>query len=266
MLHEPALVGGRVRGALGIGSYDANRDFRPNPEGTREFDLEEDLFGVVRVLQRGQAGLLVPIFESWRDSASTASETGVGIGDVQVNARYDFLWAGEQIYIPGTALLGAVSLPSGRAPENAKLPLGSDATGVGVVRATLGLAFEQVWGPVLAQLSGFASKQANRHVEGVTSARAIEWSVIAALGYSFANDVGLAASVGYTFEADSSIDGERIPHTAQALLEGAVAVSVPIGRSARAQSAVFVTPPLDGLGQNRHAETGATFTLVRSIP
>jgi hypothetical protein len=266
MLHEPALVGGRLRGALGIGSFDANRNFHGNPEGSRELDFEQDVFGVVRVLRRGQVGVLVPILESWRASASTGSEFGAGIGDAQLNARYDFLWAGENQYIPGTALLGAVSLPSGRAPENAKHPLGSDATGVGVVRVTLGLALEQTWGPVLGQLSAFASKQANRHVQGVASSRAIEWSILAAAGYSFPNDVGLAAAVSYTFEGRSSIDGEQVPDTAQESLQASVAVSVPLGRAARVQSALFVSPPISEAGRNRHAETGATLTLVRSIP
>ena len=266
MLHEPALVGGRVRTALGIGSYDANRNFRGNPRGTRELDFEQDVFGVVRVLRRGQVGVLVPVLESWRDSASTGSEFGAGIGDVRFNARYDFMWAGENQWVPGIALLLGASLPTGRAPEDAKQALGSDATGEGAARISVGIAFEQVWGPVLAQLGGVASKRANRHLQGLSSARAIEWSILGALGYSFPNDVGIAGSLAYTLEGNSSLDGATVPHTNQALLEATAAVSMPLGQSARLQAALFVTPPLDGAGRNRHAETGASLSLIRSLP
>ena len=265
LLHEPALVGVRARAALGLGSYDSDGRYRANPDGTRELDFEQDVFGTLRVLKRGQVGILVPILEASRKTKSTDSEFGGGIGDVALSARYDFVWAGENHVVPGIAAVAGVSFPSGRAPEDAHLPLASDATGVGALRVNLGLALEQVFGPVLVQVSALAGKRANREVNGLSSARAVEWNTSLAVGYSFPNDVGLAAAVSYAFEGRSKLDGEEVADSEQRLLEASGAISVPLSQFFRAQGALFLTPPISGVGRNRLAETGASVTVIRSF-
>lgn len=265
LLHEPALIGVRLRAAAGIGSYDSSARFRANPDGTRELDFGEDVFGTLRVLPRAQVGFLLPFLQASRRTESAGSEWGGGVGDVAFNARYDFVWAGENHVVPGVALLVGISLPSGRAPEAARLPLASDATGVGALRASVGVAVEQLFGPVLFQLSGMAAKRANRDVGGVVSERAIEWSATGAVAYSFPNDVGLAAAISYAFEAESSLDGEQVPRSQQRLLEASLALSVPFGTLFRGQGAVFATPPSSELGRNRLAEAGMSLTAIRSF-
>lgn len=265
LLHEPALVGVRLRAALGLGSYAADGGFRANPDGTRELDFEQDVFGTLRVLKRGQVGVLVPILEASRATKSTGSEFGGGFGDVALSARYDFVWAGENHVVPGIAAIGGVSFPSGRAPEDAHLSLASDATGVGAVRVSLGIALEQVFGPVLVQVSALAAKRADRDVNGLESARAVEWNTALAVGYSLANDVGLAAAVSYAFEGRSRLDGDEVPNSEQRLLEASGAVSVPLSQFFRAQGALFLTPPVSGIGRNRLAETGVSVTVIRSF-
>lgn len=265
MLHEPALLGARLRGAAVTGSYDTRGAFHGNPQGSRELDFEQALFGSVRVLRRGQAGVLVPVLESYRSSATTGSEFGGGLGDIAVSARYDLVWAGEHRVIPGSALILGLSLPSGRSPEAAEQPLGSDTTGVGAVRASVGLALEQTFGDWLVAFTALASKRANRHVGGVTSARAIEWDLLAALGYSFSHDVGAACLLSYAFEGNASLDGREVAASSKRLLEISFAATAPLGQVFRAQGALFFTPPFDGVGQNRLAEAGLSLSLIRSF-
>ncbi|HET9933312.1 MAG TPA: transporter [Polyangiaceae bacterium] len=265
LLHEPALIGVRVRAALGLGSYGSDGRFRGNPDGTRELDFEQDLFGTLRVLKRGQVGVLLPVLEASRATRSTGSEFGGGLGDVAVSARYDFVWAGENHVVPGIAAFAGASFPSGRAPEDAHLALASDATGVGAVRSSFGLALEQVFGPVLVQASALVAKRANRTVHGLDSARALEWNTTLAVGYSFPSDVGLAAALSYSWEGRSTLDGENIADSEQRLLEASAAISVPLGQFWRAQGALFLTPPISGVGQNRLTEAGASGTIIRSF-
>src|SRR5262245_28901510 len=102
-LHEDALVGVQLRAASVIGSFDAHGDYRGSPAGVSELDFEEDLFGAVRFLERGQASLLVPFLETHR-ATRTLSETGGGIGDLNLSARWDFTRSGESRVVPGIAM------------------------------------------------------------------------------------------------------------------------------------------------------------------
>ncbi|HEX3344475.1 MAG TPA: hypothetical protein VHS09_07865 [Polyangiaceae bacterium] len=130
-LHEDALVGAELRAAALLGSYDTGGRYRANPAGDTEGDFEEDLLGAVRVLRRGQVALLVPLVETQRQDPRDGGHFGGGIGDVNLGARYDFVLAGESRVVPGVALLGGVTFPTGKPPELASPPLAVDATGIG---------------------------------------------------------------------------------------------------------------------------------------
>ena len=121
------------------GSYDTGGRFHGSPAGATEFDFEEDLFGAVRVLRRGQVALLAPFVETQRQTRVDGGHLGAGVGDINASFRYDFFLAGESRYVPGVALLGGVTLPTGRAPESATAPLAVDATGIGAWQANVAL-------------------------------------------------------------------------------------------------------------------------------
>src|SRR5579863_398098 len=96
--HEDALVGLDTKVATVIGSYAyPQRAFLPSPPNTPEVDYEEDLFGAVRFLGRGQGALLVPLVQTYRSTPTTGAHFGGGVGDVNLSARYDFLLAGESL-------------------------------------------------------------------------------------------------------------------------------------------------------------------------
>ncbi len=192
-LHEDELVGVQLKAGSVIGSYQTSRQFLRNPPGVGEFDLEQDVFGAVRVLRRGQLALLVPVVETQLRAPTAGTAFGGGIGDINLSARYDFVLAGESQWVPGIALLGGVTFPTGKPPEQASQPV--DATGIGAFQFNGALALEQTFGPWLVNTTGIVAQRTTYQRETL----ATQVTLLAALAYTFPNDAGLAFSGSYVF-------------------------------------------------------------------
>lgn len=261
-LHEEALVGVQARFTTIYGSYDSAATYRKAASGTTERDFEQDVFASVRVVRRGQLSLLVPFVESWRRAPTTGAEFGGGLGDVNVSARYDFTGAHEVSYLPGIAALGGVTAPTGRPPESAHEPLGSDATGVGAVQLNIGLALERSFDAWLVSLTGLAAKRLARDVRGVESELGTQFTLLGAVAYVFPVEASLALVATFTAEPPAEVDGAEVPGTARRQLQLALAASLPLADRWRLQGAGFFNPPLSGLGKNQPATTGVALTVV----
>jgi hypothetical protein len=267
-LHEVALVGFQAKAGSVVGSYDLSGDYVRSPPGAGEVDLEQDLFGSVRVLQRGQIALLVPLIETWRSLAGL-SALGGGIGDVNASARYDFTLASASRTLPGIAALAGLTLPTGTPPDSSSAgKLATGATGIGAYQFNVGIAVEQTFGAWLVNATGVVAERTARTVGSGSSAvheqLAPQWTLLAAAAYTFANDWAAAASASYAFEGDASIDGGDSPGTAHRLLTVSLSGVVPLSDSWRLQGAVFDNPPIGQVGTNQPADTGLSFTLVAS--
>jgi hypothetical protein len=264
-LHERALVGVQLRGSFLVGSYGAAGSFRERPTGAAELDFEQDVLGAFRFLKRAQAGVFLPVLESWRKATTTGPELGGGIGDLNLNARYDFVWAREARYLPGIGALLGVSVPTGRAPEAARLPLGSDATGTGTTQLSAGLALERPLGDFLVNVTGILAKRVNRHVQGVESELGTQLTVVVGVGYAVAAELSVAAVVTYLYEGNARVDGHEVRRSARRGLRLAAAFCASITDTLRLQGSIFADPPLSGIGQNQSVSVGATSGLVRSF-
>ena len=146
---DDALVGLQFRAGAVTGSFDARGQPLASPPGAAEIDLEQDAFGALRLLEKGQVAVLVPLVETWRRSLGPPSagggrgylgEAGGGLGDINANVRYDFLLAGDSRVVPGIAVLGGVTFPTGTPADAPGLgPLATHgATGVGAYQINLG--------------------------------------------------------------------------------------------------------------------------------
>jgi hypothetical protein len=239
------------------------------PRGASEYDFGQDLFGSVRFLGHGQAAFLVPFVESRRTPADTSlskgSEFGGGIGDVNLNVRWDFLLAGQSKKIPGIGILAGITLPTGTSPESAKKPLASDATGVGAYQGNLGLAFEQTFGPWLVNLTGIAAKRAARDVaESLHMKLATQYTMLGAVGYAFENEATVAFVASYAFEGNATVNGKGIPDTGRRLLRWSVAGSYPLTDNFRLQGSIFVDPPFLRIDQNQFPTVGIVLTMIHA--
>jgi hypothetical protein len=273
-LHEIALAGVQVKAGTVFGSYDGQGHYVSPPSGASEFDFEQDLFGAVRLLERGQVALLVPFVETHR-TASGIQETGGGLGDVNANVRYDFLRATESKIVPGIAALAGVTFPTGTAPDAPGLgPLATGATGVGAYQLNVGLALEQAWGPWLASLTGILAQRFARDVSypgaagspGATihERLALQGTVLAALAYVLPNERALALSVAYAGEGDATINGVESAGTAHRLITVGLSGVIPFSDLWRLQAGLTLTPPVDTFGANQPASAGLLATLVRA--
>lgn len=263
-LHEDALVGLEARATYGFGSFDPTGTFVSMPSGASELDLEQDVFAALRVLDRGQVALLLPLVETRRTAANEA-EFGGGIGDINASVRYDFLEAAEARYVPGIALLAGLTIPSGRPPESATKPLATDATGVGAYQANIGLSLERALGPWLVGATGLASKRFSRTANGVTEALATQWTAILVAAYTFRNEAAFAASGSITSEGKATIDGVVEPDTHRRLVAFTVSGVMPLSDQLRLQGALTIDPPFSSFGVNQSvAGVGATATVIYS--
>ena len=143
---EDYAIGLQTRARSALGSFGADGTF---VSASTEQDLEQDLAASFRVARRAQVGLLLPYLETHRIE-SNVDDWGGGLGNLALNARYDFALAAEMTYWPGFALLGGVVLPTGKAAGDGTNPASTDATGTGTNSVSLGVAFEKVQGRFMA--------------------------------------------------------------------------------------------------------------------
>ena len=202
-MHEDALVGTVLHVSAVIGEYDdTNGHFTGQPSGHSEYDLEQDLFGAVRLFKRAQIALLVPLVET-RRTARGIAELGGGIGDVNFSARYDFFRAGESRVAPGIAALAGITAPTGRPPTSASAgTLAVDATGTGAWQGNFGLALEQSFGHWLVNATEIFAWRAPFSAQGVDDALAPQWTTLVGGGYVFSNEAAIALYGSYTLEGE----------------------------------------------------------------
>jgi hypothetical protein len=265
-IHEDGLVGLQLKTSNVFGSFSTDGSYESAPPSTTEWGFEQDLFGALRVLPRGQLALLVPVIETYRRTPNRSSFGG-GIGDINFSARYDFVLAGEARYIPGIAVLAGVTFPTGESIEEAEAPLGTDATGVGTYQANLGLAIEQTVGPWLFGVTGLVAKRASRTVGTVTTSLAAQWTVLASAAYTFPNDSAAAVLVSYAVEGPPEvtppINGAPLDVTRRMPLLGLVGLH-PFTDAWRLQGGLFLTPPISSFGRATTAQLEFVLALLRS--
>jgi hypothetical protein len=266
-LHEDALVGTQLHAATVLGSFDDGSHYASVPSQNSEYDYEEDIFGAVRVLRRGQVALLVPFLETKRNETGI-SELGGGIGDVNLSVRYDFVLAGESRYWPGVGLLAGVTAPTGTPPDapNTGKVLGTDATGVGAWQGNVGVAFEQIYGQWLFNATELLAWRAPRtaNIAGVSESETLAPQLVTLVGtaYTFSNDASMALFASYTFEGTASLDGAPAPDSARQVALVSISGAYPLTDHFRAQASLFLNPPISGLGLNQTSTTGLTLTLL----
>jgi hypothetical protein len=260
-LHEDALVGVQLKAATVLGSYDPSGRYAASPAGDTEGDFEQDLFGAVRLLRRGQVALLVPIVETQRKDTQDPARFGGGLGDVNLGARYDFVVAGESRYVPGVALLGGLTFPTGKAPDAFATPAQViDTTGVGVFQANAAVAAEQTFGPWLVNATGLLAVRTARSGEQL----APQVTLLAAVAYTLPSDAALALSASYTFEGEATLDGASLPASSRRVTVVTLSGLWPVTDAWRLLGGLYIDPPIDRLGSNQPAVGGLTLTVIRS--
>ncbi len=260
---DDALVGLQFRAARVIGSFDGTGRYVSAPSGDNEHDLQQDLIGTVRVFDRGQLSLSMPFLETFR-AARGASEVGGGLGDIALSGRYDAVIAGEHRWLPGIAVLAGIVFPTGKPLESASLPLGSDSTGTGAFQGTIGVAVEQIWGHLFANLTVLVLQSAPRHVGSVSETLGLQGTASAAAGYVFDSGGAVALNLVGMRSADAVQDGNSVPGSARNKTLLGVAGAFPLATRWRIQGSLIGDLPLQSLGKNEPATIGLSLLLMRT--
>lgn len=255
-LHERFGVGITIRASSSIGQHDADARFLPRTGGTKDIGVAEEVFAAVRWLNRGQFAVLVPLVQTYR-SSRTDSSSGAGFGDVQLTARYDWIWASRYRYVPGLAVVGGLTLPTGRAPDQANQRLGTDATGRGVYEGQFGIAIEKAMRQVVPSVAVLATFRSQARFGSVRLTAAPEMRVIGALTYVWSSEQALGIYASLAAEGNGRVnDVESRGSGRREFQLGAYAV-LPLSDTLRLRLGASGQPPLDGLGRNQPARLSA---------
>ncbi len=258
--HEDALVALEARVGNELGSLDGRGAFHGNASTSGGLDLAQTLLGTLRVLREGQVTLLVPLVEGVR-WAPGLSESGVGLGDVSLSFRYDFVLAGASVRVPGLALLVGLTFPTGRSAESARLPLGSDATGAGVWQAGVGLGVEQTIGHLFLQASVLGQQSLPRTARGVTELLGPTVSLGLSAGWAFDSGAAVAFSSTTAVAVPAWVDSVWAPDTGRVKTSLSVGGAMPLSEAWRLQGSLAVQLPV---GLNETVSGTLSVLLMRT--
>ncbi len=266
---EDYAVGLQTRARNAVGSFGADGRFVSSSTGSTEQDLEQDLAASFRLARRAQVGLVLPYLETHR-IASGADEWGSGIGDLAVNARYDFKLAAEMLYWPGFALLANVVLPTGKAVGDGTNPASTDATGTGTYSVSLGVDLEKVHGPLYGALyawltySGSSTVLPPGAMASLTTSYPLQATALVVGGYVFENEAAAALYINFLERGDNTLNGVTQPGTVLRLTTVGATGLLPIAEDWRLSASVYSDVLLSSFGRNQQAGAGVTASLVRA--
>jgi hypothetical protein len=267
---EDAAVGLQLQFAGITGSFDDKRNYIPNPPGASEQDFAENVFGTVRFLKRGQVSLLVPFVQTRRTYVPVPGQPGVtefggGVGDINLGARWDFLLAKETQYWPGIAVLAGVTFPTGKAPDQVE-GSSTQATGIGAFQATGGLALEQAYGHILVNLTGLISQRFERRVGTIAETLGPQFSGLAAVGWAFHYNQGLAAILSYSGEGNAVFNAQSVPGSGRESTNVGISGGTPLWDDDwRFQGSATYALPVYGLGRSQPIGITVTASILRAF-
>ncbi|HEY8927211.1 MAG TPA: hypothetical protein VIU64_22665 [Polyangia bacterium] len=268
-VYEDFGLGVQARESQAYGSFASDGAFAGTSSG--DLTTQQNLFALWRALPRLQVGLLVPYVETWRripagPGVAGRSEWGGFLGDVAVSARVEIVRPGDLGRFPAITLLGGLAVPTGRAPDEARNPLGTDASGTGSYEGTVGVEVEQTWTRWFASLDLWLAKRSARDAPGGQQSFDLRFTALAAVGYAFANQVGVAAFAnvvrGGGAAAATAGSGANLD-TRVAVATAGLAALVPIDEAWRLQGTLALDLPFSGWGRNQPATVGLGTSLVR---
>jgi hypothetical protein len=270
---EDYAVGLQTRVRSDVGSFLPDGSFVSSPTSSEQ-DVEQDLAASFRLARRAQVGLVLPYVETHR-TAPGVDEWGSGIGDVALNARYDFKLAAEMTYWPGFAVLGGVVFPTGKSVGDGTNPAATDATGTGTFNASLGVDVEKVHGPLYGALNAWVTTSGSSTVTPpappggiapppVTTSYPLQLTALAVAGYVFDNEAAVALYLNFLERGDTTVNGAISPGSGLRLTTVGATGLLPVAEDWRLSASLYGDVMASSFGRNEQAGVGGTISLVRA--
>lgn len=263
-LHERALVGLQI-GVSGLhGSHTASGKYRPTPESSTDIELRQTLFATAAIGSRVQLSALAPWVETYRHTASSGGDVGHGLGDVSALVRVDVVQLKEYTDVPALAFLAGGSFPTGTAAEDALSPLGSDTTGSGVYRGSVGLAVEQSFGAWIANVTATVAFAAPATRAGIRTQHAPRFTSLAGAGYAWSHHLSTALAFSFEAEGNTRVNSMEANRSNKLRTELALIGTYGFDDDWRVQARLSAEPPLSHLGVNEPARLGGSLAVIWS--
>ena len=233
-----------------------------------EQDVEQDLAASFRLARRAQVGIVLPYVETHRTQPGV-DEWGSGLGDVALNARYDFKLAAEMTYWPGFALLGGVVFPTGKSVADGTNPTSTDATGTGTFNASLGVDLEKVHGPLYGAVNLWATYSGSSSAPGannmtITTSYPLQLTALAVAGYVFESEAAVALYVNFLERGDTAVNGATSGGSDLRLTTVGATGLLPIEVDWRLSASFYADILASSFGRNEQAGVGGTVSLVHA--
>ncbi|WP_437960282.1 hypothetical protein WME76_11990 [Sorangium sp. So ce119] len=237
-----------------IGAWTAARDFAPSGEGVYRRELRAEAGWMVRVRERFQVGVSVPLIAAWGGSPGGGSSSGGGVGDVSAAGRITMVEDHLSPWIPAAAFTVGASIPVGSLQDAAVDPLGVDATGLGVAEIRPGMLFEKSWGSFQALLAASVSVRTSyRLPTGERIAPGDRAQILVAGGPVWSSGVSLAAGGLYEREGPPREDRHLIGSKVRERTALLAVLAYDISPRWTAVGNLQADLPIAGIGRNEGA-------------
>jgi hypothetical protein len=175
--------------------------------------------------------------------------------------------AGEYGRWPALTILAGLTVPTGRAADQAHNALGTDAAGTGSYQGNVGLEVERLFRQWFITFDGWVSLRSSRASPGGRQSFAPRLTALLAGGYVFEDRLALGAFGTLVDEGnghDSAPGAGDLagPRYATCGLAGAI----PLDESWRLQATASLDLPLGGWGRNQPTTFGGSTSLARVWP
>ncbi|HVZ89254.1 MAG TPA: hypothetical protein VHG72_19965 [Polyangia bacterium] len=263
-LHEDYAIGLQARVRADLGSFDPRGNYSSS---ATEQDVEQDLAGSIRLTERSQAGAVLPLVETRRIESGVPT-WGSGIGDLALNARYDFVLPSEALYWPGFGVMTALLIPTGKPVGEGNDPSSTDATGTGTYNLSVGVEIQKVSGSFYFLFDGWVTYCWGRTVQipgsaALTTSFPLQWTALGVAGYVFPNEAALGLYVNFLARPDDRLNGDLQPGSALQLTTAGLSGVLPIRDVWRVQGSVFSDVLISPFGRNELGGAGVSAALVR---
>lgn len=263
-LHEWLLVGTRTSLAYAYGSYDTDGILQKQSGDAVQVELRQELFASMRVFERAELSGIVPWLWVFRRAREVVGEQSLGIGDSEVRGRLEVLRLHERRAWPAASVHAAAILPTGRPVEESQMPLGSDATGAGVMRVQGGLSLEYPWGDWVILASVAAQLPTTRSSRGVQTDLGPRAIIQAGLARQWSYRMNSAILASHERESAATVDGRVVANTQVRRTQLAMVSTWFLDDAWRLRGQLHIDVPLSHWGKNQSAEAGAAMSMVRS--
>lgn len=265
-LSETAALGVSLDARVYTGRF-AGPEYRRLTNPSREF--RQTLFGAMRLGESWQVGATLPLIENHRRTLNDA-EWGAGLGDLALQARYEFVATGMSMRLPGLAIAATATLPTGRSPaqslERGQSRLLSDVSGTGLWEVGAGPQAEWISGKAFLATEAGVYKAFS---SAGTGSKSLRWTVRLSVGRPIPlplfwdEALYLAASANISHGGASYQNDAPIPET----LERATSLSVQAGAYLTETTYLMLRAtfdlPFDHTGHARQIGPGAGLLLKR---